>query len=153
MVDWGCLGKERFTDPLFEQTIDVCLRHPFNLLFRHQTPIELLGEVAATFPMVPPSGFIFHLSRCGSTLVSQMLAALPQNIVTAVLIDADGSIWIGTGWGGMARFQPGQRTWTYFGWGAGLPSNDINAFAADFSTTPRTLYIAHNTGLSAYQGP
>ena len=81
MVDWGYLGEERFTDPLFEQTIELSLRHPCNLLFRHQTPIELLGEVAATFPVLPPSGFIFHLSRCGSTLVSQMLAALPQNIV------------------------------------------------------------------------
>jgi gluconate kinase len=28
-----------------------------------------------------PSGFIFHMSRCGSTLISQMLAALPRNIV------------------------------------------------------------------------
>src|SRR4029077_6493953 len=30
-----------------------------------------------------PSGFIFHMSRCGSTLVSQMLAALPSNIVVS----------------------------------------------------------------------
>src|SRR6266542_3419017 len=32
-------------------------------------------------PGLSPSGFIFHMSRCGSTLISQMLAALPQNIV------------------------------------------------------------------------
>jgi hypothetical protein len=28
-----------------------------------------------------PAGFIFHLSRCGSTLITQMLASLPQTVV------------------------------------------------------------------------
>lgn len=80
MVDWSYLGEIRFTDSFFEQTIERCLRHPFNLLFRHQTPIEILEEVE-TGPHLKPTGFIFHMSRCGSTLVSQTLAALPQNIV------------------------------------------------------------------------
>jgi hypothetical protein len=57
------------------------MRHPFNLVFRHQTPIEALMEWHQTQPGLPPTGFIFHMSRCGSTLVAQMLAALPQNIV------------------------------------------------------------------------
>ena len=28
-----------------------------------------------------PAGFVFHVSRCGSTLLSQMLGVLPQNLV------------------------------------------------------------------------
>jgi hypothetical protein len=32
-------------------------------------------------PGLPPTGFIFHMSRCGSTLVSQMLASIPDNVV------------------------------------------------------------------------
>ena len=32
-------------------------------------------------PSVPPAGFVFHMSRCGSTLVSQMLAAHREHIV------------------------------------------------------------------------
>ncbi len=80
-VDWCYLGSVRFTDPFFDQTIQHALRHPFNLLFRHQTPIEALGEWHAIQPGLPPAGFIFHMSRCGSTLVSQMLAALPENVV------------------------------------------------------------------------
>jgi hypothetical protein len=56
-------------------------REPFNLLFRHQTPIEFLGAYDEFSEKIKPTGFIFHLSRCGSTLVSQMLAAVPQNIV------------------------------------------------------------------------
>ena len=81
MVDWGHLGRRRFTEPFFEQTSMQCIQHPADLLFRHQTPIQFLGELAATQPGLPPTGFIFHMSRCGSTLVSQMLAALPPNIV------------------------------------------------------------------------
>ena len=81
MVDWAYLGTRRFTDPFFAQTIQPCLRHPADLLFRHQTPLEELSEIAATQPSLPPTGFIFHMSRCGSTLTSQMLAALPSNLV------------------------------------------------------------------------
>lgn len=31
--------------------------------------------------IVPPAGFVFHVSRCGSTLISQMFAALSRNLV------------------------------------------------------------------------
>jgi gluconate kinase len=81
MVDWCYVGNRRFTEPFFEQTINALLRHPFNLLFRHQTPIDGLAELQAVQPGVPPAGFIFHMSRCGSTLIAQLLAALPQCIV------------------------------------------------------------------------
>ena len=45
------------------------------------TPLDALAELQAADPGLPPTGFIFHMSRCGSTLVAQLLAALPQNIV------------------------------------------------------------------------
>lgn len=80
-VDWCHVGTRRFTEPFFEQTIEKCLRHPFSLLFRHQTPLDALPEWQERRPGLPPSGFIFHMSRCGSTLVAQMLAALPSHIV------------------------------------------------------------------------
>jgi gluconate kinase len=38
-------------------------------------------ELQSVEPGLAPSGFIFHMSRCGSTLAAQLLAALPQNIV------------------------------------------------------------------------
>jgi hypothetical protein len=80
-VDWCFMGKERLTEPFFDDSISKRFREPFNLLFRHQTPIEFLGELNGFSEGLKPSGFIFHLSRCGSTLVSQMLAASEQNIV------------------------------------------------------------------------
>ncbi|MEP6901059.1 MAG: sulfotransferase family protein [Actinomycetota bacterium] len=80
-VDWCYLGRERFVQPFFDDTISRRFREPFNTLFRHQTPLEVLGKLSAQRSAIAPTGFIFHLSRCGSTLVSQMLAALAQNIV------------------------------------------------------------------------
>ena len=61
--------------------LDQCGRLPFNLLFPRRTPVEVLTRWREERPGLAPTGFVFHLSRCGSTLVSQMLAALPQNVV------------------------------------------------------------------------
>jgi hypothetical protein len=83
MVDWGHLGARRFIEPFFSQTIDQCVRLPADQLFRHLTPLDDLGEIMRTQPGLPPTGFIFHMSRCGSTLISQMLAAAPENIVVS----------------------------------------------------------------------
>ena len=81
MVDWCYLGKQRFEAAFFEHTIGKCLTRPFNLLFRRQTPIEVLEEWHQVRPGLKPTGFVFHMSRCGSTLVSQMLTAIPTNVV------------------------------------------------------------------------
>ncbi|HTB80035.1 MAG TPA: sulfotransferase [Opitutaceae bacterium] len=80
-VDWGPLGGTRFTEPFFEQTVATALRHPARLLFRRQTPVADLEALQDDRSALPPRGFIFHLSRCGSTLAAQLLAALPQNLV------------------------------------------------------------------------
>jgi len=78
VVDWCHLGDLRFVAPFFEQTINDAMAHPFNRLFRHSTP---LAPVEPDGLELRPRGLIFHMSRCGSTLVSQMLAALPRNVV------------------------------------------------------------------------
>jgi hypothetical protein len=82
-VHWTYFGERRLRDPFFEGDVRGCLYAPFNRLFRHVTPIETLAAWLKTRPHLEPSGFIFHMSRCGSTLVSQMLAALPSNIVVS----------------------------------------------------------------------
>jgi gluconate kinase len=81
LVDWCWIGTRRFSEPFFDHTIDDCQRLPFSNLFRPQTAIEMLRERHEIQPGLEPEGFIFHMSRCGSTLVSQMLAALPKNVV------------------------------------------------------------------------
>ncbi len=80
-VDWVYLGEGSFTEPFHDDTIQVLMQEPFNLLFRHQTPIEFLDELFHDSKGIEPTGFIFHVSRCGSTLVSRMFASLETNIV------------------------------------------------------------------------
>jgi len=77
-VDWCHTTGIEFNDPFFDQTVERCLRHPYRLLFRRLTPIECLAPLA---PAVRPDGFVFHLSRCGSTLVTQMLATRADTLV------------------------------------------------------------------------
>jgi len=80
-VDWCWIGTRRFTEPFFDHTIEAVLRLPFSTLFRPQTSIDMLHERYETNRGLEPQGFIFHMSRCGSTLVSQMLSSLPNTLM------------------------------------------------------------------------
>jgi len=77
-VEWCDVGTNAFTEPFFSDTVQRALRRPAR---PKTTPIETLVERCATHPCVPPTAFIFHTSRCGSTLFAQMAAALPHTIV------------------------------------------------------------------------
>lgn len=44
---------------------------------------------------VEPAGLIFHMSRCGSTLVSQMLAQSPRHIVVSEAAPIDAAVRLG----------------------------------------------------------
>ncbi|HKP68865.1 MAG TPA: sulfotransferase [Pyrinomonadaceae bacterium] len=80
-VEWCHLGEQRFDEAYFGDTIRRRMRIPFNRLFRRNTPVASLEEIVSQTETIPPTGFIFHISRCGSTLVSDLLASLPSNIV------------------------------------------------------------------------
>jgi hypothetical protein len=79
--EWCHIGNKRFTEPFFDHTIEACLSRPFNSLIRPLTSLSVLHERHDSHPGLLPTGFIFHLSRCGSTLISQMLSALASNHV------------------------------------------------------------------------
>ena len=77
VVDWAYFGVRRLESPFYEGDLRAALARPFNTLFRFRTPLNELARWTAALPKLRPSGLIFHMSRCGSTLVSQMLAASP----------------------------------------------------------------------------
>lgn len=86
--DWLCrwlyAGDLPFTDPFFDETLLKCRRLSENAgRYRSAGSIPSLIEWAAALPSVPPSAFIFHISRCGSTLASQLLGLDPDHIVLA----------------------------------------------------------------------
>lgn len=82
-VSWCYLGDIPLDEPFYDGTLAGVMDKPFNRLFGHTTGIDVLEQWAKESPGMEPSGFIFHMSRCGSTLVSRMLAALPEHLVVS----------------------------------------------------------------------
>lgn len=68
------------TEPFFQQTIDrLRLEHPERQeLF---TEFDTLVQLEKTFDSIQPTGFIFHSSRCGSTLLANACRAISGAIV------------------------------------------------------------------------
>ncbi|MGA4634989.1 sulfotransferase family protein [Pseudomonas solani] len=80
-LDWCWFGEQRLTRPFFRDDVELALRLPFNQAFRRETGLQALLDWQAASPGLTPTALIFHASRCGSTLMAQMLAALEGNIV------------------------------------------------------------------------
>lgn len=80
-IDWAHFGGRANAESFFEDSARIAARLPFNrqigLRMRLADFISGAGSQAA----MQPDGFIFHMSRCGSTLVSNMLRALDGSIV------------------------------------------------------------------------
>ncbi len=81
VVDWAYMGAERFTEPFCFDTLQRVALRPFNRLFRRQTGLDVLRQRSHSHPGLPLRGMVFHMSRCGSTLAAQWLAALPDSVV------------------------------------------------------------------------
>ena len=79
VAEWIYTGPLRFAESFFQDSIGVARRNPFTALMRREMPLE----VADSIPSLAPTGFIFHMSRCGSTLIAQMLAALDRTVVSS----------------------------------------------------------------------
>ncbi len=80
VAEWVYTGTRRFTEPFFETSVKISLYRPFAQLFRREMPLEIANAIEFRRETLEPSGFIFHMSRCGSTLISQLLAVLPRHL-------------------------------------------------------------------------
>lgn len=84
-IQW-CLPDGPATEPFHDEYIGRCLqRQPLNQFLRPRTPLATLARLGTDLgpkrPVRRPAGFIFHLSRCGSTLVSGCLSELDSTMV------------------------------------------------------------------------
>ena len=82
-VEWAHFGGVPLGAPFFEDLLRQARAQPFNRVFRQRTPLAGLAQAHEDDDFAVPDGFIFHLSRCGSTLVSQMLGALPGTVAVS----------------------------------------------------------------------
>lgn len=81
---WSYLGDLAFTDPFFHETI--VKARSININSKPYTPLsdlQLLTEWTKEIEYLNPSAFIFHVSRCGSTLLTQLLGTDNLNICLA----------------------------------------------------------------------
>jgi hypothetical protein len=94
VIDWAWFGPEPLTEPFFEGAIRAALRRPFNRAFRWRMSLTdfLAGAAQPATKALKPDGFIFHMSRCGSTLVSQMLAQSDCNIAISEASPIDAAV-------------------------------------------------------------
>jgi hypothetical protein len=79
---WLYLGDKMFTEPFFDETISNCQTYPTNSQMRKcVSSMEILPQWLGVMDIIAPTAIIFHISRCGSTLVSQLLGIPPSNII------------------------------------------------------------------------
>lgn len=79
LLRWVYLGNEPFTESFFSDTISARLHLKENSRpSENSSSIENFLRASAKLPAIEPAAFIFHVSRCGSTLLTQLLATDPQ---------------------------------------------------------------------------
>lgn len=79
---WLNIFEKQFTEPFFDETI-VKLKglNSEHVGISSVSDLALFEEWSHELNAVEPSAFIFHISRCGSTLVSQLLTESHAHIV------------------------------------------------------------------------
>jgi hypothetical protein len=82
IFNWIYTQDKSFNDPFFEDTVLKLKSHPYNSSrFQCLSDAGFLVEASQQECPVSPAAFIFHSSRCGSTLLTQLLACSKKNIV------------------------------------------------------------------------
>lgn len=77
---WMDLAGVSFAEPFFQQTIDrVRAEQPRRA--ERFAEFDALLQLDNVLPRVQPAGFIFHSSRCGSTLVANACRSLTHSLV------------------------------------------------------------------------
>jgi len=76
---WMDMSGVSLTEPFFQQTVERAkVKDHRRELF---TEFDVLLQLEKRLDSVPPTGFIFHSSRCGSTLLANACRAIASSIV------------------------------------------------------------------------
>ena len=70
-IDWCDMTGERYSEPFFEETVSR-LAKGINARPVVRTPLSMLYELDKE-PSLEPCGIVFHMGRCGSTLLARQL--------------------------------------------------------------------------------
>jgi hypothetical protein len=79
---WLDVQDKPFDETFFADTINLCRGFEVNSKrTRCTSSLHMLSEWEVGITSLEPTAIIFHVSRCGSTLLSQLLSLDPQHIV------------------------------------------------------------------------
>jgi hypothetical protein len=82
ICDWLYLNDKKFVEPFFEETTTKCKVFEENRKnFKSKSTLDGMIHFSEKIAYLAPKAFIFHVSRCGSTLLAQLLSLDEQNIV------------------------------------------------------------------------
>lgn len=77
---WMDMSDVSLTEPFFQQTVERA-KAENNKRGERFTEFDVLLQLEKALDSTPPTGFIFHSSRCGSTLVANACRAITNSIV------------------------------------------------------------------------
>lgn len=80
LVNW-LIPDGHATEPFQDEYLSRCCQRLFNQIIQPRSSLAFALQQATNLPQVQPAGFIFHLSRCGSTLISGCLSELDSTCV------------------------------------------------------------------------
>jgi hypothetical protein len=81
LCHWINTNNNTFTEPFFHETIGKIKSSLRGQSLNSVSTLEMLKLWAKDMEAITPTAFIFHVSRCGSTLLTQLLSTDEQNIV------------------------------------------------------------------------
>lgn len=80
--EWIYLANLKLADPFFDESIAKCKSHAYNSKqFKVVSTVENLIDWSNELISVELKSLVFHVSRCGSTMLSQSLATSSENIM------------------------------------------------------------------------
>lgn len=83
-LNWLYLAEKRMIEPFFDETIIICRSKQIKFSkYKSSSDTNLLVDAAKEIPHLKPSAIVFHVSRCGSTLLSQAFAQSESCITIA----------------------------------------------------------------------
>lgn len=83
-ISWMDLQDRKIAEPFFDETIMKCkIMRKQKTMFQSLSCVDFMKEVSGDIPHLKPNAFVFHVSRCGSTLVTQAFSEMNENIVIA----------------------------------------------------------------------
>lgn len=83
LIEWCFIGQVILSDSWFEYTVNKAKRSMSNRQKPVYTRPDFLDQIQVRDKILDPAGFIYHASRTGSTLVSQMLSVSTRLSVLA----------------------------------------------------------------------